>query len=159
MATRQPEFTGLDEYIEALRRAGENAEGMAKKALYEGAKIMADEIRQGVTSIRTDGVPEAEKKRREKQKAGLLDSLGISEMRNDNGYINVKIGFVGYNDVKTPKYPNGQPNQMIARTFNSGNSFTRKQSFFDKAVRNAKDRAEREMQRRLEIELEHVMGN
>ena len=41
-------ITGLDEYIEKLERLGKNSEGIAKQALYEGAGIVADEIRKEV---------------------------------------------------------------------------------------------------------------
>ena len=34
-------------------------------------------------------------------KQGLLDGLGITPMRNDDGVWNVKIGFDGYNDMPT----------------------------------------------------------
>ena len=79
-------ITGLDEYIEKLERLGKNSEGIAKQALYEGAGIVADEIRKEVENQPIDekwGTPEHQATGiRKKQKKGLLgnivDGMGIS---------------------------------------------------------------------------------
>ena len=55
-------------------------------------------------------------------------------MENDKGYWNVKLGFDGYNKVKTKTYPNGQPNAMIARATESGSSVREKTPFVRTAV-------------------------
>ena len=136
-------ITGLEEYIEKLKRLEKNSEGIAKQALYEGAGIVADEIRKEVENLPIDekwGTPEHQATGiRKKQKKGLLgnigDGMGISEMRKDNGVINVRIGFRGYNEIKTKLYPKGQPNRMIARAVESGTSFSKKIPFSRKAVK------------------------
>ena len=62
-------------------------------------------------------------------------------MQNDSGYRHVKIGFDGYNDVKTRKYPKGQPNAMIARVTESGSSYREKTPFIRTAVQSSEKAA------------------
>lgn len=154
-------FTGLEHYLAQLEALEKNSEGIAKQALYEGAKIAADEMRKSI-----DDIPVQEewgtkadpaKGIREEQKKGLREGFGISAMRNDDGCINVHIGFHGYNSIKTKTYPNGQPNAMIARSVESGTSFLRKTPFVAKAVRKTKGSAEAKMKEVFESEIEKAM--
>ena len=90
------------------------------------------------------------------QKAGLIDGMGISPMQDDGGYLNVKIGFDGYNATKTEKYPQGQPNQLVARGVESGTSWKQKKPFIRPAINASKSRAEAEMARILDQEIEKI---
>lgn len=154
-------ITGLDEYIEKLERLGKNSEGIAKQALYEGAGIVADEIRKEVENLPIDekwGTPEHHTKGiKKKQKKELLNSLGVSKMRNDEGIINVRIGFRGYSSIKTKLYPKGQPNAMIARAVESGTSFSKKIPFSRKAVKRAEVPAREKMKEVFEKGIEDSM--
>ena len=143
-------YTGFDDYMALLRNIEANAEDIAKKAVYEGAKVVADAVKTQINSISVAGASSYEEERREKQKECLRESLGISPMRDDSGFLNVKVGFDGYNDIKTRKYPNGQPNAMVARIFNSGTSHNRKQPFFKRAISQSKERCKEVM--RVEVE-------
>ena len=91
------------------------------------------------------------------QKAGLLDGFGISRMKDDGGFVNVKLGFDGYNSTRTEKYPRGQPNVLIARSVNSGTTFRKKTKFVDKAVNSAKKAAEAAMDAACSREIEKIM--
>ena len=66
-------------------------------------------------------------------------------MRDDKGYLNVKLGFDGYGRTKTKKYPKGVPNQLIARSVNTGTSFRKRNPFMDRAVRAKRKLAEKKM--------------
>ena len=155
-------FKGLEEYELRLSRMGKETTRIAGAAIYEGAAIVADEIKKGirglpvVTGYGTEtnplpgGVTSA-------QKQGLLDGLGIAPMQDQNGYLNVKIGFDGYNRTKTDQYPQGQPNQMVARGVESGTSWKKKSPFIRPAINASKQRAEDEMARILDEEIEKVM--
>lgn len=154
-------FTGLEHYMAQLEALEKNSEGIAKQALYEGAKIAADEMRKSIDSI---PVQEAWGSKRSpargikaKQKKGLQEGFGISSMENDNGRIHVRLGFHGYNDFRTKRYPNGQPNAMIARSVESGTSFLRKTPFVARAVRKTKKLAEARMKEVFESEIEKIM--
>ena len=148
----------LDEYLQTMNRLGANIEKVAKRAVYEGAGIIADAVKREIETIQTTGPNESEKKRRETQKKGLKEGLGIAAMRSENGTTHTRVGFDGYNNIKTKKYPKGQPNQMIARTFNSGTSFTRKQPFFERAVRASKKEAQQTMVKVAETEMEEIIN-
>ena len=149
---------GIYAYVEQLENLEFTAGPMIGKAIYAGAKIVADEISRNIDAIPTDDRPYVEEgvKRtglKSIQKAALKASFGIAPEQNQNGYINVKLGFDGYNQLQSKKYPKGQPNAMIARTIESGNSFTQKHPFIAPAVRWTKASAELEMQKVIDTEL------
>lgn len=150
-------FHGLSEYITALERLSRDISEIEGQAIYESAKVVADAVREGIDGLKTDGRKPYERKRREEQKKGLQESFGISPLRDDNGFLNVKLGFNGYNSVETRKFPNGQPNAMVARVFNSGTSHNKKQPFFDKAIRATRQKALEKMKERLEQGIEQEM--
>lgn len=150
-------FTGLSEYMEKIQRLGLNTEEIAGKAIYEAAGILANEAKSGIDSLDIGDTTDYETERREKQKDGLKDGFGIATMRNDSGFINVLVGFGGYNSVKTPMFKNGQPNQMVARIFNSGTSHNRKQPFFDSAVKSSRGRIKSKLKEVFESEMERTM--
>lgn len=154
-------FTGLEHYMAQLEALEQNSEGIAKQALYEGAKIAADEMRKSIDAIPVQeewGTKASPAKGiKAEQKKGLQEGMGISPMRNDNGFINVHIGFHGYNSIKTMAYPKGQPNAMIARSVESGTSFLRKTPFVARAVRKTKKLAEARMKEVFESEIEKIM--
>ena len=136
---------GLDDVVSSLSRAGANTDKLCKKALYEGAKIVADEVKKGVQGIPvvngygtdSDPLPGGAKAL---QKAGLLNSLGVSTFRDSGGNIDTSIGFDGYNLLKTKKHPGGQPNRLIARSIESGTSFQMKHPFVRPAISRSRKR-------------------
>lgn len=146
-----------------LAKLGLNTEKIIGKAVYAGAGVIADAVRQGV-----NGLPIVSSKESfgtssspisgitSSQKKGLLDGFGISKMRTENGYYHVKVGFDGYNHTKTKKYPSGQPNILIARSVENGTSFRVKQPFVSPAVRRAKKMAEQKMKEVLDEEINRL---
>lgn len=156
------EFKGLEEYRIKLQQlsalAGERVIGAA---VYDGAEIAADIVRQEIQSLPTDehwGTREYPKAGpSQEEKDGLLESFGITPIRNDDGFVNVKLGFDGYQGKPTRKYPRGKPNQMIARSVNSGTSFMKQTAFMKNAVRKARKRAETAMAQRVGEEIDKIM--
>ena len=136
------QMRGLEEYARYLQRIGANTPEICGKAVYAMADVVADQVRENITKLPTVTEAEALAAYRKKetteltsaQKKGLEDGFGISPMQNDRGYWNVKLGFDGYNKVKTRKYPQGQPNAMIARAVESGSSVRKKNPFIRRAV-------------------------
>lgn len=152
---------GMDQYLQQLGNLEMIAPQSMGKAIYEGADIVADAIKKGVQSLRVSDEQYAEKVTgiRTIQKQGLIDSLGIAKATTDNGYRNVKIGFDGYNKLTSQKYPQGQPNAMIARTFEAGNSFTQKQPFVGPAVRASRAQAETKMANVIDDDLRRIFNS
>lgn len=70
---------------------------------------------------------------------------------------NVKLGFDGYNEVKTRKYPKGQPNQLIARVTESGSPYMDKTPFMRMAVNATRKPALAEMQKVIDEESKKIM--
>ena len=140
---------GLREYENRLLKLENLIREILGEAIYEGAGLVADAVKSSIESIPIDeryvtggatlyGItPE--------QKAGLRDGFGIARMRDDNGFLNVKLGFDGYNSQVTKKYPGGQPNSLIARSVNAGTSFRQRIPFIDNAVNQTKGAAEQKM--------------
>lgn len=154
-------FPGLADYELMLSKLEDGSEEIIGKAVYAGAGIVADAIKSSIQSLPivrgygTDsnplpgGVTSA-------QKAGLIDGLGISRMQDDAGYLNVKIGFDGYNNTRTEKYPQGQPNQLVARGVESGTSWKQKKPFVRPAVTKSRKQAEDTMAKIIDEEIEKL---
>lgn len=139
------DFSGLDEYADFLSQVGLELEReIMGEAIYKGASVVFEEINKGISSIPTDETwgtrehPQFGLNRL--QKAGLHESLGIARMRNDDGFLNVKIGFDGYNKIKTERWPNGQPNAMVARSIERGTSWLKATPFVKKSIAAVKQR-------------------
>lgn len=147
---------GLDKYEKILNEMSNETVQVVGEGIYEGANILANAIRQGIQSIRTEGPSKWERERREEQKRGLSNSFGIAPLQDDKGFYNVKLGFEGYNNIKTPSYPNGQPNVLIARMYNSGTSVLSKQLFFEKSVRSARNLAKKKAVETIEQKFEKL---
>lgn len=158
-------FKGLSEYELRLSRLGEGTREIAEKAIFEGARIVADEVKKNLNELNvttqelairayTNQTPTYIT---EDAKQALIESFGVTPLREENGYYNVKIGFDGYNNVITKKYPKGQPNNMIARACESGSSSMIKQPFMRTAVGASKSKAEQKMAEILAAEIEKKM--
>ena len=147
-------FSKLRDYELMLGKIGDASKDICGAAIYEGAKIIADEVKNNLNSLNvtTDELAMLKAKKGEptyitqRAKEGLIKSFGVTPMSQDkDGTYNVKLGFDGYNDVKTKKWPKGQPNQLIARACESGSSAMSKQPFFREAVQKTKKKAESRM--------------
>lgn len=158
-------FKGLTDYEIQLSKLEAGTREIAEKATYEGAKIVADEVKKNIESLQSihhtesmaafqQGKPALLTNR---MKQGLLKSFGITPLREESGFYNVKLGFDGYNDVITKGYPKGQPNNMIARACESGSSSMIKQPFMRTAVTASKSQAEAKMAEILDAEIKKKM--
>ena len=152
-------MTGMEDYVAYVERLAENSEEILGEAVYDMAKVVADKVRANIQAL--DAAPKGKttyyvtetmikSQLSEEQKKGLLDGFGVSPMQDNNGYFNVKMGFDGYNSIKTKKYPKGQPNALIARVTESGSSYREKTPFIRPAVRATKKAAEQAAQAKID---------
>ena len=115
-------FMAGDEFALALSHLATQSDEIAKKAIFEGAKVIANKIKsnlEGVLSSEATGE--------------LVASFGVTPIEKDkNGDWNAKIGFDGYDS-------NGVPNQLKARVLESGSSQQRKTPFVRPAVNATKN--------------------
>lgn len=159
-------FKGFEDYAEALKKLEFAAQGgeMLEKAAKAGGAPVADEIRRRLRNLPEDeyrrlnpgevftGIPAG-------QKEDLLDSLGVTPPQRDRkGFVNVKVGFDGYGSYPTRAYPDGLPNQLLARAVESGSSVRKKTPFVRPAVQATRKEAVDEMDKAIRQELEKIFG-
>ena len=131
-------FTGIEKYVDSLEKiGGKNAESILKYAVYPGAAVVADAIR-------------AEIETNHKVSGDLAKSLSLATMRNEDGYVNTKISFAGYDEK-------GVPNALKAAVLESGRSDRDGTHFISKTVRAVTDRAIDEMSKALDKKIEQIM--
>lgn len=154
---------GLDNYIAYLLKINLASEDMVGEAVYAMAKVVADKVRANIEALPAVSnaaniatYKQGMSRLSEPEKQGLLDGFGVSSIQNNDGYVNVKLGFDGYNSVKTKKYPNGQPNALIARVTNSGSSYRQKTRFVDKAVSSTRKQAEEAGQAKIDEKIKAI---
>ena len=156
---------GTQEYALKLSKLSVNSQAVAEKAIQEAAGIIANQVRaniQALPAVKDIENIKAYKEGRKshlsiKQKQGLLESLGITPVALDNGFYNAKIGFDGYNSIRTKKYPKGQPNQLIARVAESGSTYMDKTPFMRKALTVSRAKALQKMQEVIDSEITKIM--
>lgn len=148
---------GLEEYLSMLGNLEFRMDDVIGRSVFDGAAIVADAVKKAI-----DDIPERQQGSStgvyDDQRQGLKDGLGIAKLQNDNGYFNVKLGFDGYNTHVTKTYPKGQPNALIARSINSGTSFSPKYPFVDNTTKRVKAEAEQAMSDRLDSEIKQITG-
>lgn len=156
---------GLDEYIAKLGNLEFSAPEAMGRALYDGAKVVADATKSAIQALpvesasgQTSNNHHALRGLTAAEKQGLIEGFGVSKSQDDNGFVNVKLGVDGYNSHVTKKYPRGHPNLMIARSLERGTSFMRRNPIFSKTARAKKAEAERVMQETLDREIEKTMN-
>lgn len=137
---------GIEQYVTRLTNLEFEAHDSMGRAIYKGAAIVADAVKANIRSLPPSACNNLEK-------ASLIGGLGIAKMRDDSGFWNVKIGFDGYDPIKTKKYPKGRPISMMARSIESGTSFRPKHPFVAPAVNATKGAAERAMAEEINKEL------
>lgn len=151
----------LEKYNRKIYELGAQAQEYIENAVKKGADPVADSIRSGLNGVPVDDgykkPGEIRSGLRSIQKAGLQASLGIAPVRNDSGFINVKVGFDGYNGMRTGKYPGGQPNAMIARSVEAGTSVMSAHPFMANAVKSSKKQAEDIMRQEIDNSIGKIM--
>lgn len=132
-------FKTGEDYALRLSRLATQSEEIAKKAIYAGVEIVADEIKsnlKGVLSREATGE--------------LVASFGVTPIkRDDAGNWNAKVGFDGY-DSK------GVANQLKARVIESGTSTKKKRPFVAPAVRKTKKQVVKKMEEVIDNEIKKL---
>lgn len=133
-------FTGVEEFSNKILALGTDAESVAKAALYDGAGVVADALRQAVDTLPTEkmhpvpGMPNGDQYGvlnviTEEDKQDLKGGVGIAKFENKRGGVTTAVSFNGYARRTEKKYPKGVPLAMIARSIESGSSTRAKHPF------------------------------
>lgn len=154
-------ISGFDEYIAKLEKLSQDNSQTFDDVVKAGAGVIADAVRSNLQALPVNNgyAPPGELLQgvTSVQKAGLNAGLGISPLRKGGNVYDRKVGFDGYNGQKTKKYPNGQPNSVIARSVCSGTSFRAKNDFVGRAVRSKRSDAENKMAKKFDEAIEKLM--
>ena len=139
---------GMSEYIAYLQSIANVTDKAIGAGVYAMAEVVADKVRDNIQALPTVSneaniatYRQGYSRLSDLEKQGLLEGFGVTPMQDDGGYKNVKLGFDGYNSVKTKKYPQGQPNVLIARVTESGSSYRKKTPFMRTAVNASRKEA------------------
>lgn len=156
------QIQGVDEYAEKVKKLSKNPDRIIKKAVYDGAAIVADAVKAGLRGLPVDnrfGSPEHPVNGvTRRQKADLIESMGLTPMRNEMGYINTKLGFDGYGSMPTKNYPKGVPNALLMRSVESGTTFRKKNPVVRRALNASKPLAIQKMANVIDEELRKELG-
>lgn len=137
----------LEDITEMLTTLGTKWEGTAKQGLYEGAKVIKEELEREIDSLpstKTSYYPKSAlplHRLRDIEKKALKDGLRIFKMENEKDGVSVTIGFVGYTDYKSKRIPNA----LIARSLVKGTSVQSKNNFVSRAFKRSKDKRNQAM--------------
>ena len=145
----------FDEEIKKISNIGLELPGACKAAVYDGAKVVADNMSHEISAI--NGLEKGGKKGiTEVERKGLLDGLGVAKIGVKDGKVSTAVGFSGYNADATATYPNGKPNLMIARSLEKGTSFREPEHFVSRAVNKSKVAAVQAMNDSIEKSIEKL---
>ena len=158
------EFPGLSDYELLISRLSKGADDIAGKAIYEGAKMVTDQIAKNIRGLRIvkgfgwefDPLPGGVTA---DQKKGLLDTLGIAPLQDDNGYYNVKVGFDGYIETTYNGNDYSQPAPLVARGTESGTSWKGKSPFIRPAIQATRKQVELKMGQIIDAEIQKIMSD
>ena len=154
----------LEKYEKKLSQLGDKARPMIEKAVKEGANPMADAARAAIEALPTDeriirpGSGEVKAGPTQYQKNALLSGFGIAPIRDDGGFINVKLGFDGYSNIVTDAWPKGQPIPMIANAVEAGTWFMASNPFMNQTVRAQRQKTIKTMQDVIDEEISKWFG-
>lgn len=153
---------GMAEISEELGKLADGAAGAAAQGLYEGAGVIADELRQSAAGIRTEEFhyavfPGATSRlpSPEEKEIVLAAAAGIAKFRKDGTEINTSVGFrnAGYAQLKGRTVPI----PVIVNAINSGTSFMKKQPFVRKAASKGAPKAMKAMKDKIESVLDEYL--
>lgn len=82
-------FEGFESYKKQLEELGRRSDAIIKPAVYDGAAVLAEEVKRSLRRVLSD-----------KATGDLVDSLGLTKMVDEQGYVYTKLGFVGYDRKK-----------------------------------------------------------
>ena len=150
--------------INQIKKLGDNAEPIFKKAVYVGTGIVAKKS-ENLDALPTEKISQAAKRVNSLtaypkiKKKDMIEGYGITKITKDkDGYIGAKIGFTRYGKTPTKKYPKGLPNALVARSIESGSSVRKKHRFVAPAVNATKAKALKAMEQVVEDEIKKDYG-
>lgn len=151
---------GLDDWSTRLQNMAGRGEEIMKAAVYAGAGVLAEAVVAEINTLpeQQGYMPKGELRNvvTRDEKAALLSHIGIAKMDSTGGAVTTAIGFNGYSDHATKKYPSGVPVPLIARSIESGSSVRRKIPFLRNAANKSKGKVQNAMREAAEKAFEEL---
>jgi len=150
---------GMDEITAMLKKAENGAQGIAARALYVGAGIVADEISKGARGVNTSRFRYANGWQRDpspEEKAAVVSAgVGISKFTKTGNEVDTSVGYSqsGYAEINGKR----KAVAVIANSINSGTSFMKKQPFIRKAASQTKAKASSAIEKEITALVEDMM--
>lgn len=147
---RRKNVKGGEEFSALLNGLSGNAVvEVMRGACYAGAGALAEAVNNEINNLPVQHGYMKDKQKRNvigaHDKRMLSERLGISRIDSTGDRASVAVGFDGYNDRPTKKYPKGVPIALIARSIESGSSVREKNPFMRRAYNNAKTQVQQKM--------------
>ena len=152
---------GLTEFNGILDKLDKAAPAVASQALYEGAGVMADEIKKGAASIKTAPFHYAREGTRlpSPEEKAIVEAASAGIAKFDKGADSVDTS-VGYRNAGYAMLGNKEkPIPQIVNAINSGTSFMQKQPFVRKAAKNGQNKAIQAMKDKIDSAFEAITNN
>ena len=148
---------GIDSAIKELEKLADDSSDIMKMCVYDGANVVADAVRKNIQGLPTRDAKGSHKARQRgvtpEEKEGLLNGLGVARHRDANGVVDTVVGFDGYINNPTEKYPKGHAVSMVARSVEVGTSWLVKTPFIRPAINSSSNAAVAAMSKRFDEEI------
>lgn len=153
------EMKGITELENKLKRMGDGARGIAAHGLYDGAGVMADELKSEAENIQTEEfhytvfgtrLPSPEEK-----EIVMKAGAGIARFKTNGSEVHTSVGYrnAGYDMLAGRR----KPIPKIVNAINSGTSFMKKQPFVRKAATRGATKAEAAIIKSIEERFDEIM--
>ena len=139
----------FDAFSESLQKITGMTDDIARQALYVGAKIYADAMKDELTGVIKD-----------KRRDALINAFGITPFKQDRNFnYTAHLGFDGYQTIGDRRVPY----QLIASSLNSGAKLSENREikathFAQNAVNKNKQRAQQAMRETVERLVSQQIG-
>lgn len=145
---------GLDEYIAKIEQLTVHSRGICKMSLWEGGKVVGDNIRSALNNIPEQDhyVPKGTMRKglTKEQKSGVISGFGLAKMRQDGGSISTKAGFHGSTD--------GKRNSALMRGVESGTSYMEKHPIVRPAINKSRSAAVSAIEAKFSEVIQNIMN-
>lgn len=149
-------FKNMEEYQAKINKLAKKSKALCKQVVYDGTGVMADAMKEALRDLPIEegknGLPPYAPPGGKltgvstKQRNDLIDSMGVTKISEDRGYIYAKIGWDGYGSVKTKRWPKGVPNVLLMRSIEAGTRFRVKKPIVRQTINKNKSKTLKKMQ-------------
>lgn len=141
---------GIEGITDMLGKLADAGTKISKMAVYDGAKVVADEIRKEIAGLPVDTARRLRGGDKysvitAQDKSDLSKSLGVRKMEHSLEETWTVVGIAGYGSRPTRKYRSGLPMPLLARALHKGTVVREKNAFATRAISRVRTQAKQAM--------------